>query len=188
LLISHKHKIIWVCVPGTGTRSFERIAISHHHFEHLKVDKSRKTDITMPLHYPARVTKSYIEKNCWDSYEKIAFIRNPYTWMNSMWNHFQLKNVGMIKEELVEVTFNNFVVFNKKTPYYWYLDWNDTMLIDTLYKTEELDTVFFPRFGQPPIHNNQTSHGKEPQVYTPELKKIMQERFWREFEHYVPVS
>ena len=183
MMVSDKHKIIWICVPGTGTRSFQDTGnILDFHLISNKISKS--TDVEMPLHYPAYMAKQYIEPEKWNTYEKIAFIRNPYTWMNSLFNHKDLKNIGMIKEKLDDPTFENFVMHNTKTPYYWYLDTDETMLIDTLYKTEELNTTIFPRFGVTPIHKNQTSKDKQPNEYSSELKEIMKVRFSREFKHY----
>lgn len=183
MMVSDKHKIIWICVPGTGTRSFEKQANANH-MNFLLADRAKyplETDIPMAIHYPAFLAKKLIPEDKWDSYEKIAFIRNPYTWMTSVYNHTNIKNIGMVAEKR---PFDEFIRKNDKTPYYWYLDTDGTMLIDTLYKTEELDTVVFPRFKMGVLHLNQTSKNKPKLEYTEEMKHLMKKRFWREFKHY----
>jgi len=181
MMVSDKHRVIWICVPGTGTRSFERAAkIAQMDFNLYSKDKHPETDIPMALHAPAFVVREVISKAIWNRYEKIAIIRNPYDWMNSIYHHHALKNIGMTAEDK---PFDQFVKLNTKTPYYWYLDQQNNMLIDTLYKTEEINKLFH-RFGLEPVHINKTSERKKKEEYTPELKKIMQERFWREFKHY----
>ena len=181
MYVSDKHKIIWICVPGTGTRSFEKAA-KEAEFDFVLAGKNKHpgTDIPMPLHFPASIAKEIIPVHKWATYEKIAFIRNPYDWMNSIYNHRSIKNIGFVAEK---APFADFVRRNNKTPYLWYVDDNNNMLIDTLYKTEELKKVFL-RFGLKYFHINTTSFKKPKQIYTPELEGIMKKRFWREFKHY----
>ena len=182
MYVSDKHKIIWICVPGTGTRSFEKASKeAEMGFVLASKTKHPDTDIPMSLHFPAFVAKQVIGEGKWNKYEKIAFIRNPYTWMNSIYNHRVIKNIGFVEDGK---PFPLFIKNNRKTPYYWYLDKDGSMMIDTIYKTEELENTVFKRFELNYIHINETSKKKPKHEYTPELETIMKERFWREFKHY----
>lgn len=185
MYVSDEEKIIWLCVPGTGTRSFEKAAKKKiEDLIQVKHSKVPETDIPMSLHFPAFVAKNIIPKEKWDTYEKIAFIRDPYTWMNSIYNHHNIANIGFTCDSKKGHTFASFVKMNNKTPYYWYLDRDGTMLIDTLYKTEELKDTIFKRFDLDYLHINTTSFKKPKNEYTPELDQIMKKRFWRELEYY----
>lgn len=114
-IISHKLKLIFIEVPKTGSTSFR---------ESLKEVDTKYEEL--PRHIKARDLKPLIDANVWDKYNKIGFVRFPEDWITSvkgMGNHF-MRRLG------------------ENTPYDWFTDEKGNLIIDSIYRTEDLNEIF----------------------------------------------
>lgn len=84
MIISHKHKFIFICNGKTGTTSIERGLGA--------LDESVDMNAGAPglwdnKHMPAAVVKAMVPVAMWDTYFKFAFVRNPCDWCVSQYKH-----------------------------------------------------------------------------------------------------
>ncbi len=84
MILSHKHKFIFICNGRTGTTSIECGL--------LGLDESLEMNGGCPglwdgKHMPAAVAKAMLPKDVWRSYFKFAFVRNPCDWVVSQFRH-----------------------------------------------------------------------------------------------------
>ena len=84
MIISHRHKFIFICNGKTGTTSIER-GLSG-------LDESVDMNAGAPglwdsKHIPAAVAKVMLPSRVWDGYFKFAFVRNPHDWCVSQYKH-----------------------------------------------------------------------------------------------------
>lgn len=84
MIVSHRHKFIFICNGKTGTTSIERGLGG--------LDESVDMNAGAPglwdnKHMPAAVAKAVLPSPVWDGYFKFAFVRNPYDWCVSQFKH-----------------------------------------------------------------------------------------------------
>lgn len=200
MMVWHNVKLIYIIVPGTGSNSFwpglkEKYGDPEEPTKgnitgaggrtvskqvgHPAWVAARNEKINHYAHLPAKYCKEFVDEQVWDTYEKIAFVRNPFDWVWTMHNKsgvhgsVGIDNSGKINHTLEKLT---------KTPYYWFTDDAGHVMIDTIYRTEDLDTEIFSKFGIKPRHSNPTRKKKYQlnQFEQALLRKI----FEREFKHY----
>lgn len=190
----NKHKIIYIIVPGTGSNSFhgEYRRVHSNSLEKIKKPNPLPSDDIWELsnihheaHITARHLKTFIDPEIWKSYRKIGFIRNPFDWVNSIYNKGGIKNAIGIDNagnlsEMVETL--------DKTPYDWFVDDNGELLIDTIYRLEDLETEIFKEFGCCVPENRKNVSSKPKQQFSENDKYIIKEKFYREFKHYANIS
>ena len=191
MFIFHDLKIIYIQVPGTGSNSFQR-GMQKYKCEMANIRRNHEvpkwTNIRYPSmvsHFIAKQAKALIDPDIWDSYEKIGFVRHPYKWVVTMYRKANTQRNFGISGSL---DLSEFVRDIEKTNFYWFLDDDGNMLIDTVYRTEDLDTTLFDKFGIK--HNNIRSQN----VHSSKLhtisdlseadKEIIKKKFYREFEYY----
>jgi len=183
MFVSHDLKLIYIAVPGTGCTSFHTSLIcKSNNWEHPWPKSNHPvwsmTNIFHGLHFTAWQVRAALDPDIWNSYEKIAFVRHPYAWANSIFHKRGTPfgfGVSYTKEH--GNTFLEFLLALEKTPYFWFTD-----DLDTIYRTEDLNTIVLPKFGLSPRRKNQ---GQYSQVrITPEEKEIIDRKFAREFTYY----
>ena len=195
MFIFHKHKVIYIIVPGTGSNSFhggyrEKYSPGAH-WEQLKITKKTKADpiyavnpdIGMYQHWTAEQVKMFIDSNKWNSYRKIGFVRDPYEWTCSLYK----KGAGVKHAVGIDNdgTYMEYIEKLEKTPYFWFTNSSGDVIIDTIYRTEDLQKICL-EFDIPYLHKNKTSlksKRKCPEK-NEEIEKILREKFYREYEHY----
>ena len=84
MILSHKHKFIFICNGKTGTTSIERGLQGS--------DESVDMNNGAPglwdnKHMPAAVARALLPEAVWQTYFKFAFVRNPYEWCVSQFKH-----------------------------------------------------------------------------------------------------
>lgn len=84
MIVSHRHKFIFICNGKTGTTSIERGLAG--------CDESADMNAGAPglwnsKHMPAAVAKALLPSSIWDNYFKFVFVRNPYDWCVSQYRH-----------------------------------------------------------------------------------------------------
>ena len=85
MILSHKHKFIFICNGKTGTTSIEK--------QLMKYQEGAEYEVTVPglyvgRHIPAAALRPQLPPEIWDGYFKFGFVRNPYDWFVSVyfWN------------------------------------------------------------------------------------------------------
>jgi len=192
MFIFHELKLIYIMVPKTGTNSFWR-SLSKKYTKTRVIAGVAKDHpvyemepITLAAHFTARQVKTLISEEVWNSYEKVGFVRHPYDWVIS---YFNVKAKGKILGEDGEASFGKFIRGKlRMTPFYWFLDKDGQMLIDTVYRTEDLKEIL-EGYGCEPLHANKTGIRDQTKDLTVELlhdeyKRVIKKRFWREMAYY----
>jgi hypothetical protein len=80
MILSHKHKFIFISNGKTGTTSIQAALAPLQEAEHL--------DLGIPGlfskgHIPPALLKSFVGRRVWETYYKFCFVRNPWDWMVS---------------------------------------------------------------------------------------------------------
>ncbi len=131
-------------------------------------------------HKPAKEAVNFIDPVIWDTYTKFGFIRHPYEWVVSMW---YMKST-LFYGENTDVSLSEFVRNLKLGMFkHWFLDDDGKMLVDDVYRLEDIFDVLKSEFGIKPVHINKTIN-KLPNLLTDRDKLIIREKFPHEFEYY----
>ena len=133
-------------------------------------------------HWSAQSAREVIDPKIWNSYKKIGFIRNPYPWVVSFYN--QSNTIGMFREDN-EKPFPEFLENLKLTPFSWFVDDKGEMLIDTVYRLEDISSVL-ESYGCETVHIHK-ARKKAIRVTIDdanEHKDIIRQKFKKEFEYY----
>ncbi|WP_347100789.1 sulfotransferase family 2 domain-containing protein [Sagittula stellata] len=85
MILSHKHKFIFICNGKTGTTSIEKQLMQYQEGAEYEVTRS---GLYVGRHIPAFEMKNQLSPEVWNSYYKFGFVRNPYDWFVSVyfWN------------------------------------------------------------------------------------------------------
>jgi len=189
MIIYHKLKTIYIRVPGTGSSSFvATMSTGRFHVEYIEKDVTpydhpvRKiNNIQNSAHWTARQVRMLLDREIWNTYEKIGFIRNPVDWTNSIYRKTGIKNA--IGEDNTG-TYSEFLEKLGKTPYYWLTNEYGDVIVDKIYRTEDLDSEVYQHYGLPPPYKIETVSDKPKIVPTEADMEILRKKFKREFEHY----
>ena len=182
-LLLHDLKILYIIVPGTGSSSFhDGIRDRYKKWDYVHIEKDNplfnQTQIKQRVHLPAKIIKQEVSPQIWMTYHKIAFVRNPFDWVNSIYNKGGIEVLGLNNK----VSFSEFIENINLTPYYWFTDDNGSVMIDEVLRTEDLDTKLFKRWSIPESHKNPSRKPKNK--FTAQDKEIIKEKFYRESKHY----
>jgi len=184
--------LLFIKVPGTGTSSFFHQLNTKYKFKPVDDppvydDIWKMNDIKAGSHFTAIQIRKILSPDIWETYEKVAFIRNPYDWLNSIYNkpqgekHYGIKTEG----KKGKMSFGEFIRYVPKTPYFWITDSDGEVMIDTIYRTEDLDQIVFPKYGVLPTHlNTGFASPKKKRKFTQEDIGVIKKKFHRELEHY----
>jgi len=99
MLISHARKFVYIHVNRTGGSSFASVLEPHVDHEQTN-DRANKLLSSIGLqrdprkvhfraHDPASAVQRRWPKEMFDAYFKFAFVRNPYSWLVSMYHRIQ---------------------------------------------------------------------------------------------------
>jgi len=135
MIISHKHKFIFLKVPKTASTSveifFEQFC-DENDIIGFRGSKEKKDRINPEWwnHMPAYLIKKKIGNKIWDSYFKFCVIRNPWDFLVSLY-FFRVKHN--------KLDFNKWLVSNRWTPGYssWFLI-DDRFAVDYCIRFESL--------------------------------------------------
>lgn len=85
MILSHKHKFIFICNGKTGTTSIES---KIGHLDESVHMNSSTGGLWVGKHMPPAVVRALLPKEVWDSYYKFVFVRHPFDWFVSQyrWN------------------------------------------------------------------------------------------------------
>ena len=192
MFLFHDFKLIYIIVPGTGSNSFHGgMKKVCEKWEQLKPPKEKthpgwqlSGGIGHRSHWTAAMAKTFIEPDIWNSYEKISFVRHPYWWARSIYRKGGIKTaVGINNDE----PSTRYLEELDKTPYTWFCDKNGELLIDTIYRTEDLAEIA-KKYKFDITHNNKTNNAKKELDKTDETAKLLRQKFVREYNHYPGIS
>ena len=131
-------------------------------------------------HYTALQARQFIDPKVWETYTKFGFVRHPYDWITSIY-YAKLNNLlhednskpfSLYLRDLKPTT----TIFN------WFLDDDGKMLVDDVYRVEDMFDVMKNEFGLKPQRKNATV-GKDI-LLTEEDKSLIHKHFPHEFEWY----
>lgn len=189
MFIFHKLKMIYILVPKTGTNSFWKSMTKVHKEERLEPKKNhpvfKMEPITHVAHLTARQVRTLVDKEIWESYEKVGFVRHPYDWIIS---YFNTKGIKSILGEDTSAPFSEFIRKIKMTPFYWFTDTNGELLIDTIYRTEDLKEIL-EGYGCKLLHDNKSAKTDlTVESLSDDDKQVINKKFKREMEYYTSTS
>jgi len=82
MIISHKHKYIFICNGKTGTTSIEKALACHNEVDDFYYSVP---GLYVGKHIPPAVAKACLPREVWGDYFKFVFVRDPYDWVVSQW-------------------------------------------------------------------------------------------------------
>lgn len=82
MILSHKHKFIFLCNGKTGTTSIEKLLGPLQEGSEYDVGIS---GLFVAKHIPPAILKSCLPEHVWREYYKFVFVRNPWDWFVSNW-------------------------------------------------------------------------------------------------------
>lgn len=84
MILSHKHKFIFICNGKTGTTSIEAALEPYQEGKELDLGVPR---LFVPKHIPPALLRGVLPAAVWDEYFKFVFVRNPWDLFVSNWYH-----------------------------------------------------------------------------------------------------
>lgn len=79
MIISHKHKFIFIANGKTGTTSIEQV------LDPFSQSRSQAHALRISKHAPARLVREKVGKAIWEEYFTFGFVRYPYDWVLSQY-------------------------------------------------------------------------------------------------------
>jgi hypothetical protein len=149
MVVCHIRKIIFIHIPKTAGSSIEHLLRDEGKYEldFIGVRNGRST------HHYMGIELKMILKELYPTYYKFSFVRNPYDRLISEYFWCRINNVG----HKFNKTFDEFldyvedVIKNKKffkpidndhfIPQYSFLFFNNKLLVNNIFKYEDLETV-----------------------------------------------
>ena len=144
------------------------------------LDHTGATGSKLKEHWPARKARDLIDPEIWASYEKIACIRNPYTWVKSFYRQSGVKRYW---NEDNKASFSVFLENLTMTEFYWYTDKNGKFILDRLFKMEEMKKELAKYGADVMVHINKTRSPRKAEL-TEEDIKIVKHKFAKELRYY----
>jgi hypothetical protein len=149
MVVCHIRKIIFIHIPKTAGSSIEHLLRDEGKYEldFIGVRNGRST------HHYMGIELKLILKELYPTYYKFSFVRNPYDRLISEYFWCRINNVG----HKFNKTFDEFldyvedVIKNKKffkpidndhfIPQYSFLFFNNKLLVNNIFKYEDIETV-----------------------------------------------
>lgn len=185
MYIFHNLKLLYIIVPGTGSNSLHsqlrmKHPLSSELYDTSKISEEIKSQFQNrhPAHFTANQLQQVVDPDLWNNYTKIAFVRNPYDWVKSLYQKGGIEVLGLNNSG----TITEFVKNINITPYDWFTNAQGDVIIDKIYRTEDLNDKIFDEFGLVKKHQNKST--PKPFTFSDEDKEIIRQKFHREFKHY----
>jgi hypothetical protein len=156
-IISPKLNILFIEVPCTESTSL-RTAIKY-------VDSSAYN--VSPRYGTAKEIRNKLDPKLWDSLEKIGFIRHPEDWLKSISSTIIMSKIT-----------------KGRTPMDWFIDDKGEIIIDKIYKTEDMNN--FMTVNKLPVQKLNESNKLISLVGTKHRIKMPEMNLSRELEFYKP--
>lgn len=168
----HASKVLFIAVPKTGSSSFQK-----------SLRNKNSTYCRRQNHHSTALQTRNGKHEEWETYETVAFIRNPFKWAPSSYYSDAYKTIER-HQKLLCSSFEDYLERLNKTPIQWVVDNDGEVIVDKLYRTEDMADVC-EGYGFPLYHDNQTLKLQEKEIeYTPYQKSLIEKKFARELEYY----
>ena len=192
MIISHRHRFIFIAVPRTATHAI-RAALQPHLANDDWEQKLLHGEKRIPIpeiaalkhgHVSCRQIKPCLDGEVWNSYFKFAFVRNPYDrfisacfFLNRRNPGFRGKEIRTMKQLLAREDFRRRILIQPQAVLL--TDDDNHMGLDYIGRFETLQESFddiCERIGIPAaaLSNLNTSHHREYRdYYDPELRQAV---------------
>lgn len=175
MFIFHDLKMIYICIPKTGSTSFLQAIEKKHRFKFAS--SSHRSNHFIKHSKAKDVRDNFIKESIWSTYHKIGFIRHPYDWIRSI---YQLNN-QLLGEDNTK-PFPLYVKDFSLTMFDWFTD-GEELIIDEIYRLEDFREIMKQYGANGKLHLNRTSPKKTTDI-TEDLKQIIDKKFAREMTYY----
>jgi len=112
MIISRKHKFIFIHVPKVGGTSIKKGLRSFYDrkTELEKVPKGMRVSSAIARkHVAAFMLRQAIGGKQWNNYFKFGFVRNPWDWVVSIYHFIRINGRDPRQPEVLKMTFEQFV-------------------------------------------------------------------------------
>lgn len=191
MIISHKHKFIYIAIPKTGTttihNAFSNLDDDTLFIERLNKNQKDKVNQFIYKHIEATDLEKQIEN--FDKYFKFTFVRNPYARAVS-WVYYYFRNN---KINLHEHSFKELIF--KCPDWIWtcqrkFIFEDNKNLMNFVGKIENLqedfnvvcDKIKIPQQQLP--HKNKSKHKSYTEYYDDETRQIVAEKYAKDIEYF----
>ena len=190
-MISHKKKAVFVHIPRTAGTSIEAELKKHGRVSIASSDiQSCPCQHICAGHSTALETKSDLGKN-WNNYYTFTIVRNPWDRMVSVYEYIFQSDKWM-KYPI----FSRWIIQNKRNikrsiarpQTDWILDENGNVLVDHIFKFEDLKTAWKQICNDLDIEHNALEmllpsiHDHYSKYYSPKTVEIVRETYKEEIE------
>lgn len=195
MIISHKHKFIFIHIPKTGGTSVQEALKPFLADSDIYINDPRHVK-NFHKHSTAAEVRKEVGEEVWNSYFKFAFVRNPWDAVVSLY-HWWLREDNMVKYASVRFDrirgYPNFIDFvNSEKDFIpldkqkkWVTDKNGEMIVDFIGSYENLQNdlnFIFNKLGFSNLNLkrlNKSSHLHYSEYYDLSAKKRI-EKFFEE--------
>ena len=187
MIISHKHKFIFIHIPKTGGVSvYETLSKICGGNDILKKDSAR--------HVSAQKIKIRVGDKLWNSYFKFAFVRNPWDRQLSLYFYIRKTQDNKYHKQVMKHnSFNEFILGLSRNhcvfpQQYNVTDDNNKLIVDFIGRLENIERDFqiiCKRIGLPYIklpHLNKSKHKHYAEYYTKETERVVAEEYKDDIE------
>jgi chondroitin 4-sulfotransferase 11 len=199
MIISHKHKCIFIRTAKTGSTSILN-AFNPHRFEEIYIPgKSNLVYIEGKEydsnHLPLPIFKKLFlidhGEDLFDEYFKFSFVRNPWDRIVSAWKYNIKHGYTNGNNQATILRFINHLKFGKSINSYKYLSQYDFVNgCDFIGKVENIqadfnfvcDKIGIPQQQLP--HKNKTNHKHYTEYYDDETREIVAKNYARDIEYF----
>lgn len=198
LIISHKHRFIFVHIPKTGGMSVTSVLKQYPEnawrtrFCSWAEGAGLREKVTFHKHELAIRLKEKLPRNIFDNYFKFAFVRNPWDWHVSNY-HYVLAHPEHKAHDKFKA-FHSFreyaesVVADRWTQMRWITDADGRLLVDYVGRFESLGSdleYILSVLGLSGItvpHINRTEHAPYETYYDAQARALIERASWADIE------
>lgn len=203
MIISHKHRYIFIAIPKTGTHAIRRaLRKTMGDEDEEQVGLFEKSQLGHPAlaalghgHITAVQASTHLEEAVWKNYFKFAFVRNPFDRLVSYAYFFYGKEPLMKSHPTLHM--KRMLLFPEKERTLWFrpqvdfvLDSYGALAIDFVGKTEKIQTDFdrvCDRIGLPYQkleRVNASAHDPYLRYYDEQLELLARKYYAKDFEQF----
>lgn len=198
MLISHKHRFIFVHIPKTGGMSVTNVLNQYAEnpwrtrFRSWAESARLRKKVTFHKHELAIRIKEKLPRNIFDNYFKFTFVRNPWDWHVSNYHyvlahpehdaHDKFKGFCSFRE------YAETIVAHRWTQMRWIADADGRLLVDYVGRFETLGSdlnYILSVLGLSAVtvpHINRTDHAAYETYYDAQTRTLIEKASWADID------